>query len=138
MLKFELKRLETVSGKQHFFELIIDGKSQYEQFSNEIASNPPYVSEQKTILTNMNIVANLGALPEKKFRELKGSKGVKEYEFKSKHIRAYVFHVEKTGKTVAYWGYKNNQTADIRQFRSIKKEYFKSLEDDNKKRVSRK
>lgn len=77
MLKFELKQLETVVGRQHFFELIIDGKSQYEQFSKEIASNPPYVSEQKTILTNMNIVANLGALPEKNLGSLKDQRVLK-------------------------------------------------------------
>ncbi|MCX2477426.1 hypothetical protein OQZ33_24065 [Pedobacter sp. MC2016-05] len=128
MPKFELVRLDSVIGKQDFYHLKVDGVSQYETFSEEIKGNPQYVSEHKTILAYMNMVSSLKMLPKEKFRELKGNNdNIKEYEIKSKHLRAYLFHVEHTGKLVAYWGHKNTQDSDITTFRLIKKTYFKSL-----------
>lgn len=129
MLIFELKRLESVIGRQHFYYLLIDGKNQYQEFMDEIRGNSQYISEHKTILAYMNLVSNLQVLlPKVKFREITPEKEkVKEYEFKSDHLRAYVFHLEKTGKVVAYWGLKNRQQTDIKRFRSIKNIYLKNL-----------
>lgn len=76
----------------------------------------------------MNLVAELKMLPKNKFREITPSKDkVKEYEFKSDHLRVYTFHLEKTGKIVAFWGFKNTQDADIKKFRSIKKRFLDNL-----------
>lgn len=128
MPKFALKKIEAVDGKQQFFELIIDGVSQYEQFIAEISDNPQYMSEVRTILTYMNLVAELKVfLPKTKFRDITpGDSKIKEYEFKSEHLRVYAFHLEMKGKIVAYWGYKNSQTKDIGKFRSIKKSFAES------------
>jgi hypothetical protein len=128
MPKFALKKMETIVGKQQFFELLIDNVSQYEQFEAEIRDNPQYLSEMKTILAYMNLVAELRLrLPKNKFRDITPSKDkVKEYEFKSDHLRVYAFHLEMTGKIVAYWGYKNNQSKDMRRFRSIKKSFIET------------
>ncbi|TVQ90222.1 MAG: hypothetical protein EA393_06165 [Bacteroidetes bacterium] len=126
---FALKKIEAIIGKQEFFEIIIDGKSQYEDFCDKIKGNQQYNSELKTILSYMDLVANLQSLPEKRFKDITLAKEtVKEYEFKSKNLRAYAFHIKKTGKLVAYWGFKNSQKKDIVKFRSIKKQYLQSLE----------
>jgi hypothetical protein len=81
MPKFALKKMETIVGKQQFFELLIDNVSQYEQFEAEIRDNPQYLSEMKTILAYMNLVAELRLrLPKNKFRDITPSKDkVKEY-----------------------------------------------------------
>lgn len=128
MSTFALKTIEAVKGKQQFYELLIDGYSQYEEFTNEVAHNPQYKSELLTILSYMNFVANLKLLPDKKFKDITPTKdATKEYEFKSAHLRTYVFHCENIGKIVAYFGYKNCQKEDIVKFRSIKRRYLKSI-----------
>lgn len=126
---FALKKIEAIDGKQEFFEIIIDGKSQYEDFCDKIKDNQQYSSELKSILSYMDLAANLVRLPAKKFKNITPKKElIKEYEFKSKNLRAYVFHIEKSGKIVAWWGFKNAQKKDIVQFRSIKKQYLQTIE----------
>ena len=126
---FALKKIEAIVGKQKFFEIIIDSESQYKSFCDAIKNNSQYVSELRTILTNMDLVANLQSLPKTKFKDITPAKeNVKEYEFKSKNLRVYAFHIKQTGKIVAYWGFKNSQKRDIVKFRSIKKQYLQSIE----------
>ena len=129
MATFVLKEIEAVKGKQKFFELFVDGESQFGDFCSELRSNKQYFSELLTILALMDRVAQLKMLPKSKFRDITPKKtSVKEYEFKTKHLRVYAFHMERTGKIVAYGGYKNTQSEDITRFRSFKNRYLKSLE----------
>ena len=75
----------------------------------------------------MEYLGNNGTLPKTKFRDVtpKGEK-IKEYEFKSKHLRIYA--IQKTnGKIVILGGYKNNQDKDFLRFRSLKKQLLTSL-----------
>ena len=51
---------------------------------------------------------------------------VKEYEFKSKHLRVYAIQ-QINGKIIVLGGFKNNQKEDINKFRSLKKQYLDSL-----------
>lgn len=67
---FALRKIEAVTGIQNFFELLVEGKSNYESFTREVQSNPKYYSELKTILSYMNLVADLRMLPQKKFRDI--------------------------------------------------------------------
>lgn len=127
MANFALKKIETISGEQDFFEMIIDGISQYEKFYSSVKTNDRYHSEIKTILAYMDFVANLRSLPNTKFRDITTAKAdLKEYEFKSKHLRVYTFHLSGTGKVVTLWGFKKNQKADIAKFRSIKNRFLKN------------
>lgn len=84
-----LRKLESVVGKQLFYELLVDGVSHYEVFMEIVGNNAQYLTEVSTILTYMNLVAQLkGFLPKAKFRETTPAKEkVKEYEFKSDHLR---------------------------------------------------
>lgn len=129
MSTFVLKKLEAVVGKQQFFELIVDNSSQFNEYCQAIKDNKQYYSELLKIFTLMNMVSQLKMLPQTKFKDITPNKElVKEYEFKSKHLRVYAFHMEKTGKIVAYGGYKNTQEDDIPKFRSYKSRYLKSLQ----------
>ena len=127
-MAFSLKEYDIIRGKQIFYELLKDEKSFLQDFILEIKSNPQYVSEYKTILTYMELVANNNGVPNTKFKPLKGNKdGYNEYEFKSKHLRIYLIHLPPHGKIIILGGYKNQQPEDITKFRSLKKQYLISL-----------
>ncbi len=127
MATFVLKKLEAVVGKQQFFELIIDGNSQFDEYCKTIINHKQYYSELLKIFTLTNLVSQLKMLPQTKFKDITPDKEtIKEYEFKSKHLRVYAFHIEKTGKIVAYGGFKNTQKEDISKFRSYKNRFLKS------------
>ena len=129
MSKFALEKIKTIKGKQSFYDLKVNGVCQFEYFSNEIEEQ--YKSELITLNARMDLVANLNRLPKTKFRNLTPKKEtVKEYEFKTKHLRLYVIHIEKTGKVIVLGGYKNTQKSDIPSFRSLKSQFLKSLQDD--------
>ncbi|MBS1644645.1 MAG: hypothetical protein JST36_06350 [Bacteroidetes bacterium] len=131
MSKFVLRKIEAISGVQEFFELIVNGSGQFSAYCMEIEQTKQYYSELLTIFALMDLVAKLKMLPQTKFKDITPNKElVKEYEFKSKHLRVYVFHIEKAGKIVAYGGYKNTQKKDIPKFRAFKKDYLKSIQND--------
>jgi putative component of toxin-antitoxin plasmid stabilization module len=129
MSKFALEKIKAIKGKQSFYDLKINEVGQFESFSNELEEQ--YKSELLTLNARMDLVANLNRLPKEKFRDITPKKQtVKEYEFKTKHLRLYAIHIEKTGKVIVLGGYKNTQKSDIPSFRSLKSQFLKSLEDD--------
>jgi hypothetical protein len=75
----------------------------------------------------MDKVANLHSLPATKFKDITPkAELLKEYEFKSKHLRVYA--VQKPGgKVVVLGGFKTSQEADIAAMRRLKKEIADSL-----------
>ncbi|AGY54852.1 hypothetical protein BRDCF_p2225 [Bacteroidales bacterium CF] len=84
-----------------------------------------------SIYLYMEEVANLRSLPRTKFRELKGVKGkIKEYEFKSEHLRVYAIK-QPNCKLIVMCGYKNTQDEDIKKFRSLKDRYISSTNNKN-------
>ena len=56
-----------------------------------------------------------------------GTDGIREYEFKSKHLRVYAF-AKPDGKTVVTGGKKNTQRKDIKRLRELKKQFIKYLQ----------
>ena len=129
MRNFELKKFESIVGKQDFYDLKINGLSQYEEFNKIINTDYlAYKTEVFTMFSYMDLVSNLKTLPKTKFREITPKKdNIKENKKKSKHNRVYLFHVKNSGKIVAYWGMKKNQKENIISFRKIKKEYIDQL-----------
>ena len=124
--KFAIRELEAVVGKQTFFELTEHGVGCLALFEQSLAGTT-YESELRTIVAYMDLVANLRSLPETKFKDITGPKEtIREYEFKSKHLRVYA--VQKTGgKVVVVAGFKTTQKADIDRMRRIKKEIAERL-----------
>jgi hypothetical protein len=117
MPKFTIAEIKAISCRQEFDQLVIDGEGQLDIFEKDLADTT-YKSEFKTLLTYMEYLGNNGSLPKTKFRDVtpKGEK-VKEYEFKSKHLRIYVI----------LGGYKSSQDKDFIKFRSLKKQFLSSL-----------
>ncbi len=84
MATFVLKKLEAIVGKQQFFELIVDGCSQFDEYCQAIKNNKQYNSELLKIFSLMNQVSLLKMLPQTKFKDITPKKEtVKEYEIKS-------------------------------------------------------
>ncbi len=135
MTKFTTKIISSVKGKQVFEELVINASGNFEEdknkgqltaFENEIRETR-YLSELKTIIAYMSFVAEIKTLPNTKFKEITPENdSVKEYEFKSKHLRVYCIQ-KPNGKIIVLCGAKNEQRKDIVKFRSLKKQYLESL-----------
>ena len=77
--------------------------------------------------TYLEYISNGKSLPAKHFKDITPDKEkVKEYEFKTKHLRIYTIK-KKNGKIIILGGFKSNQKKDINKFRAIKKRYIESL-----------
>ncbi|MFC2131044.1 hypothetical protein ACFLSQ_06380 [Bacteroidota bacterium] len=121
---FALEKIEAVKGNQDFYKLFIDGNCEFDDFEEEAKVN--YRSEINSVYTYMELVAKLITVSPRKFKDITPKKeNVKEYEFKTKHLRIYAIK-EPGGKLVICGGYKNTQPRDIRHFREVKKQYLKS------------
>lgn len=125
MDRYTLKRMEQVRGKQVFDKLVVNGIAPFDVFIEELEDI--YQSEIRTMYKYMDVVANLGLLPSNKFHPYSSGKdGVREYEFKTKHLRVY--SIEKPGgQIVIIGGTKVNQRKDQAEFRRLKKGYIDSL-----------
>lgn len=127
MHSFALKKIEAIKGGQIFYSLVKNDCCTLSHFENELEEK--YKSEFRSIIAYMDLVANGQSLPSNKFKDITPVKSdIKEYEFKSKHLRIYCIHLKKTGKIVACCGYKNQQKNDIKKFRSTKNIFVNELE----------
>lgn len=125
---FTLEEIKAVQGKYKFFKLVKDGVCEFDSFEHEIEKTTSYLSELRTVYAYFDLVANLHSLPHTKFKDITPNKEVvKEYEFKTKHLRIYAIHEKETGKVIICAGKKNSQESDIKHFRAIKKSYLSFL-----------
>lgn len=114
--------LEVHSGIYHFRKLVVDGFCLFDEFTNEVASNPQYSSELATLLSYMNFMAKENQkLPSAKFNHIIERGNVIGHEFKSKHLRIYIIKA-KPDVIIVLGGYKNAQKSDIRKFSSLVKQ----------------
>ncbi len=128
MGNYTLKWIDEIRGKQKIFKLCIDGNCQFDEYEDEIIRQGQYVEEIGSIYSFIEDIANNKLLPKAKFRDITLTKKdrVKEYEFKTNHLRVYAIKTPE-GKTIVFGGYKNSQPKDIRKFRSIKRAYIKTI-----------
>lgn len=125
MNKFALKYIEEIVGRLKIFKLLVNNYCEYDEFEKQIISEASLSSELLTIQARLQDVAECRLLPKEKFRDITPKKEtVKEYEIKTRHLRVYLFHEEKTGRVIVCGGKKTNQGNDIKHFRRIKKEYI--------------
>ena len=125
MHTFALEKIDSIKGKQTAEQLFVDGVGQLDSFEKDLIGTT-YQGEFNTLLTYMEYICNNNSLPKTKFREIKPSSTPKEYELKSKHLRLYMIQ-KPGGKIIIFGGYKTNQANDIGKFKSLKKQYLKSL-----------
>lgn len=128
MGKYSLSEIECIEGKQRIYKLHIETSCMLDEFEKEIEHRGQYEDELSGIYSLMEDIANNKLLPKTKFRDISINKKdkVKEYEFKSKHLRIYAIK-NPQGKVIIMGGYKNSQKNDIKKFRSLKDQYVKSL-----------
>lgn len=128
MSTFTLKKVDTVRAKQELDELVVDGVGQLEAFETLLKeTDVRFLSEFKTLLSYMEYAANGNSLPDTKFKDVTPANTlVKEYEFKSKHLRVYAIK-KANGKIIILGGFKTNQKTDFKRFRSLKEQYLNSL-----------
>lgn len=125
MADYTLKAMDSVVGKQKFDMLVRDGTCLFEDFEKNVEKQ--YKGEIVSLYTIMNEVANLKSLPDSKFHPYnKGDAETREFEFKTKHLRAYAIE-QPGGKIVVIGGTKANQSKDQSTFRKYKKQYIESL-----------
>ena len=124
MAKYTLVRMDQIRGKQVFDKLVVDGVAPFDTFIDGLEDR--YRSEVRTLYAYMDAVANLLSLPETKFHPYSdGKDGVREFEFKTKHLRVYA--IEQTGgKIIIIGGMKSNQAKDQATFRKLKNGYIAS------------
>ncbi|AUD01364.1 hypothetical protein [Spirosoma pollinicola] len=128
MSTFALRKVEVVKAKQELDELVIDGVGQLAAFEELLATkHKQYISELRTMLTYVEHAANGNTLPDTRFKDVTPT-GVliKEYEFKSKHLRLYAIK-QLNGKVIVLGGLKTTQKSDFKRFRSLKEQYLNSL-----------
>jgi transcriptional regulator with XRE-family HTH domain/putative component of toxin-antitoxin plasmid stabilization module len=126
MNKFALKYIEEIVGRLKIFKLVVNNHCEYDEFEKQIIGEASFSSELVTIQARLQDVAECSLLPKEKFRDITPKKEtVKEYEIKTRHLRVYLFHEEKTGRVIVCGGKKGSQQSDIKHFRRIKKEYLK-------------
>lgn len=103
----------------------MNNRCEYDEFEKQIEKEGSYSSELVTIQARLQEIADCKLLPKEKFRNITPKKEqVKEYEIKTRHLRVYLFHEEKTGRVITCGGKKTTQKKDINHFRWVKKEYF--------------
>lgn len=125
MNKFALKFIDEIAGRIKIFKLLVNNHCEYEDFERQIETEGSYSSELVTIQTRLQDIADGKLLPKEKFRNITQKKELaKEYEIKTRHLRVYLFHEEKTGRVIVCGGKKITQQKDLNHFRRIKKEYF--------------
>lgn len=130
MPKFALRKIEAIRGRQEFDKLVVDGNCPFDEF--EAGVEEQYTSELVGIYHYMQDVAELKPLPKTKFhfydndKKQKRKDGVREFEFKSKHLRVYGI-TKPNGKIVITGGTKAKQEQEQNTFRRLKDQYLSSL-----------
>jgi len=96
MKEYSLNKIEEIDGKQVFYKLEIEGVCQFDEYVKEITKDGQYVEEYTSLIAIMEDVANNNLLPKTRFRDITISKKekIKEYEFKTKHLRVYAIKNE--------------------------------------------
>ena len=109
MPNFALKQIESVKGKQKLYNLS-GWTMQIHIILYNYGKDNTYKSGLKTLYYYMTLISDLGSLPDTKFKPISKGKNeeFKEYELKSKNLRIYLFHEEKTGKIVVFGGIKKS------------------------------
>lgn len=121
MSVFSLHRAEEFGlTKVPVFMLCNDGRNLIYEMIDEIKREGVFGKEIPKLFSIVEQFCNLQRLPETKFKQLniKSDLG-KVYEAKSKHLRMYLVHIEKTGRTIILLGKKANQKKDINQLKSL-------------------
>jgi len=127
MSKFVVEVFEDVPGVATFYELIRNGKCQFDEFMDSLEKSGNMRSEFNGIFSIIDRVAkfkvNEWDLPDTLFKELKGYGKVKDYEIRKNGIRIYLCRYLE-GYLLILGGNKPDYLRDIAYMRKLKNEFL--------------
>lgn len=130
MPTFALSKIDELDALPHIrfpvFKLVVNGRCEYDDWRAAIEAEGTYAAELRALDTSILLHAQLQPLPAGKYQELSGCGSVKDAEFRSKHLRVYLFKLP-TGKVIVLGGNKKTQKQDIGRLRKLKNEYYATL-----------
>jgi CO dehydrogenase/acetyl-CoA synthase alpha subunit len=137
MPTFALSKLDGLDELPHIrfpiFKLETNGHCEYDEWRKTIKAEGTYAAELKTLDTLMLLHAQMQRLAPAKYKELSGGGDIKDFEFRSRNLRIYLFKLPgspgQEGKVVVIGGHndKKQQKQDIARMRRLKKEFYDSL-----------
>ena len=136
MPTFALQKIEAIKGRQQFDKLVVDGKCPFDEFEANLEEQ--YKAEMAGIYHYMQDVADLKPVSDDKYhfydkdKKQRRKDGVREFEFKSKHLRVYGI-TKPNGKIIITGGTKARQKVEQGEFRRLKNLYLASLTSETTK-----
>jgi hypothetical protein len=122
---FALERIPEIDGEILFYKLKVNNRVPFDEFEQTITHDKTYLKELRIIQARMQEISEGNLLPETKFRKLISFMGkCKGNEIKTRNLRVYLFHEERTGKIVVCGGKKKDQGKSLGQFRIIMRFYI--------------
>lgn len=131
MPTFALSKLDELDALPHIrfpiYKLVVNGHCEYDEWRASIQNEGTYAAELRTLDTNILLHAQLQRLAPSKYKELSGAGPIKEFEFRSRNLRVYLFKLA-GGKVIVLGGHndKKQQKQDIARLRRLKEEYCNS------------
>lgn len=124
MSKFSIRISGKVSSTRiKLFKLAINQICPIDEFEKVMRRDATLSFEIDKIYSTIEDSCNLVTLPKTIFRQLKlGKLPYQLYEAKSKHLRFYLFKLEKTGRVILIGGRKTDQKADLKYLEGLLKE----------------
>ena len=112
--KYQVRKFEPVNNSSYqFFEVSINGKSQFQEFVNNLKDEQRDLKKLNAIYGYMDSLSSSNFLPKTKFRRIECKKCKNVYEFKKNDIRVYVIF-EKPNVFVVLGAYKSTQKQDTK------------------------
>ncbi len=123
MHKYDEIIFELVENEEYaFYKLVIDGKCQFEEFSEEVEKNKQDKKSLNSIISLMVSFSRGIMLPRAKFNHIKLPNINNVFEFKKDKLRVYVLK-ETDDMLIILGGYKAEQKKDIAKLQTIVKDY---------------
>lgn len=119
-------------GKIRIQKLVINGTCQFDEFIIEIEQDGNLTEQIGKIHAIFEQYSNMNTLPDKKFKKLKLKNFKPEisstaYEVKTKDLRIYFAHIEKSDSVIVVAGKKTSQKKDLKSFCSIFNDFSKNF-----------
>ena len=131
MPSFTLEEIPIPHARFPIYKLVTNGTCEYDEFEKTIRAEGTYEEELDALDTLFILHAQMERLAPNKYKELSTDKSdpVKDYEFRTRSLRVYLFKLP-NGKAIVIGGHndKKQQKQDIARMRRIKKEYYANLE----------
>lgn len=100
--------------------LCVDGVNVIHEAEKELKNEGGYYIELGKLYSIVEQACDLKTLPVKKFRKFHTDNRLgKVYEAKTKNLRMYMVHVEKTGRAILILGKKSDQKRDAVRLKSL-------------------